>query len=134
MENGRLWIQFQRFGANFADRWLRWTGARLIEVHLHSNRSGGTLKRPLKGGSRLIEVTATAGLTVLILIKTAKKTYSTGPFCNGQLSIHTCCVLHKMTCAGLSFVLYKETNFRQIKTSHFWYRRHLFHYYKNLQT
>ena len=64
MESGRLWIQFQRFGANFADRWPRWTGARLIEVHLHSKSFGGTLKWPLKGGSRLIEVTATAGLTV----------------------------------------------------------------------
>ena len=31
-----------------------------------------------------------------------------------------------MTCAGLSFVQYKETNFPQIKTSHFWYRRHKF--------
>ena len=65
MESGRLRIQFQRFGANFADRWPRWTGARLIEVHLHSKSFGGTLKWPLKGGSRLIEVTATAGLTVL---------------------------------------------------------------------
>ena len=65
MESGRL--QFQRFGANFADRWPRWTGARLIEVHLHSKSFGGTLKWPLKGGSRLIEVTATAGLTVLLL-------------------------------------------------------------------
>ena len=64
MESGRLRIQFQRFGANFADRWPRWTGARLIEVHLHSKSFGGTLKWPLKGGSRLIEVTATAGLTV----------------------------------------------------------------------
>ena len=64
MESGRLWIQFQRFGANFADHWPRWTGARLIEVHLHSKSFGGTLKWPLKGGSRLIEVTATAGLTV----------------------------------------------------------------------
>ena len=65
MERGRLRIQFQRFGANFADRWPRWTGARLIEVHLHSKSFGGTLKWPLKGGSRLIEVTATAGLTVI---------------------------------------------------------------------
>ena len=65
MESGRLRIQFQRFGANFADRWPRWTGARLIEVHLHSKLFRGTLKWPLKGGSRLIEVTATAGLTVL---------------------------------------------------------------------
>ena len=64
MESGRLRIQFQRFGANFADRWPRWTGARLIEVLLHSKSFGGTLKWPLKGGSRLIEVTATAGLTV----------------------------------------------------------------------
>ena len=64
MESGRLRIQFQRFGANFADRWPRWTGARLIEVHLHSKSSGGTLKWLLKGGSRLIEVTATPGLTV----------------------------------------------------------------------
>ena len=64
MESGRLRIQFQRFWANFADRWPRWTGARLIEVHLHSKSFGGTLKWPLKGGSRLIEVTATAGLTV----------------------------------------------------------------------
>ena len=53
-----------------------------------------------------------------------KKTYETDPFCNGQLSINTCCVLHKMTCAGLSFVQYRETNFPQIKTCHFWYRRH----------
>ena len=64
MESGRLRIHFQRFGANFADRWPRWTGARLKEVHLHSKSFGGTLKWPLKGGSRLIEVTATAGLTV----------------------------------------------------------------------
>ena len=67
MESGRLRIQFQRFGANFADRWPRCTGARLIEVHLHSESFGGTLKWPLKGGSRLIEVTATAGLTVLTM-------------------------------------------------------------------
>ena len=59
-----LRIQFQRFGAIFADRWPRWTGARLIEVHLHSKAFRGTLKWPLKGGSRLIQVTATAGLTV----------------------------------------------------------------------
>ena len=65
MESGRLRIQFQRFGANFAHRWPRWTGARLIEVHLHSKSFGGTLKWPLKGGSRLIEVIATAGLTVV---------------------------------------------------------------------
>ena len=70
-------------------------------------------------------------LNILILIKTAKKSYS---YCNGQLSIHICCVLHKMTCAGLSFVQYKETNFRQIKTSHFWYRRHLFDPIITLQT
>ena len=69
MESGRLRIQFQRFGANFADRWPRWTGARLIEVHLHSKSFGGTLKWPLKGGSRLIEVTATAGLTVVFFSK-----------------------------------------------------------------
>ena len=62
----RLWIQFQRFGANFPDRWPRWTGAHLIEVQLHSKSFGGTLKWPLKGGSRLIEVTATAGLTVYV--------------------------------------------------------------------
>ena len=67
MESGRLWIQFQRFGENLADRWPHWTGARLIEVHLHSKSFGGTLKWPLKGGSRLIEVTATAGLTVALL-------------------------------------------------------------------
>ena len=72
-------------------------------------------------------------LNILILIKTAKK-YSMGPFCNGQLSIHTCCVLHKMTCTGLSIVQYKETNFLQIKTSHFWYRRHLFDPINTLQT
>ena len=41
MESGRLRIQFQCFGANFADRWPRWTGARLIEVHLHSKSFGG---------------------------------------------------------------------------------------------
>ena len=60
-----LRIQFQRFGSNFANRWPRWTDARLIEVHLHSKSFGGTLKWPLKGGSRLIQVTATAGLTVV---------------------------------------------------------------------
>ena len=75
METGRLRVQFQRFGANFADRWPRWTGARLIEVHLHSNSFGGTLKWPLKGGSRLIEVTATAGLTVMCLIPCGKDSY-----------------------------------------------------------
>ena len=61
---GRLRIQFQRLGANFADCWPRWTGARLKEVHLHSKPFGGTLKWPLKGGSCLIDVTTTAGLTV----------------------------------------------------------------------
>ena len=64
MESGRYGLQFQRFGANFGDRWPRWTGARLIEVHLHSKSFGRTLKWPLKGGSCLIQVTATAGLTV----------------------------------------------------------------------
>ena len=62
-----LRIQFQHFGANFADRWPRWTGARLIEVLLHSKSFGGALKWPLKGGSRLIQVTATAGLTVVMI-------------------------------------------------------------------
>ena len=62
--------------------------------------------------------------------KNGKKTYSTGPFCNGQLSIHTCCVLHKMTRAGLSFVQYKETNFRQnksflVQTSFIWSYKYL---------
>ena len=41
------------------------TAGRVGEVHLHSKSFGGTLKWPFKGGSRLIEVTATAGLTVL---------------------------------------------------------------------
>ena len=41
IEIGRLRIQFQRFGANFADRWPRWTGARLIKVRLHSKSFGG---------------------------------------------------------------------------------------------
>ena len=41
IEIGRLRTQFQRFGANFADRWPRWTGARLIKVHLHSKSFGG---------------------------------------------------------------------------------------------
>ena len=35
------------FGANFADRWPRWTGARLIKVHLHSKSFGGG------GGSKM---------------------------------------------------------------------------------
>ena len=41
-------------------------GARLIKVHLHSKAlgGGGALKWPLKGGSRLIEVATTVGLTV----------------------------------------------------------------------
>ena len=43
MESGRLRTQFQRFGANFVDRWPRWTGARLIEVHLHAKSFGGGL-------------------------------------------------------------------------------------------
>ena len=64
IEIGRLRTQFQCFGANFAGRWPRWTGARLIKVHLHSKSFGGALKWPLKGGSRLIEEAATAGLTV----------------------------------------------------------------------
>ena len=66
IEIGRLRTQFQCFGAKFADRWPRWTGAHLIKVHLHSQLlgGGGALKWPLKGGSRLIEVAATAGLTV----------------------------------------------------------------------
>ena len=55
IEIGRLKTQFQCLGANFANRWPPWTGARLIK---------GALKWPLQGGSRLIEVAATAGLTV----------------------------------------------------------------------
>ena len=42
IEIGRLKTQFQCLGANFADRWPRWTGARLIKVHLHSKSSGGS--------------------------------------------------------------------------------------------
>ena len=41
IEIGRLRTQFQCFGANFADRWPHWTGARLIKVHLHSKSFGG---------------------------------------------------------------------------------------------
>ena len=67
IEIGRLRTQFQCFGANFADRWPRWTGARLIKVHLHSKLLGEALKWPLNGGPRLIEVAATAGLTVFDL-------------------------------------------------------------------
>ena len=52
------------FGGNFADHWPCWTAARLIKVHLYSKSYEGALKWPLKGGSRLIEVAATAGLTV----------------------------------------------------------------------
>ena len=66
IEIGRLRTQFQCFGANFADRWPRWTGARLIKVHWGGLGGGGGLKWPLKGGSRLIEVAATAGLTVIL--------------------------------------------------------------------
>ena len=64
LTNGRLRTHFQRFGANFVDRWPCWTGARLIKVDLHSKSFGGALNWPLMGGSRLIEVAATAGLTV----------------------------------------------------------------------
>ena len=74
MESGRLRTQFQRFWANFADRWPRWTGACLIEVHLHAKSFGGTLKWPLKGGSRLIEVTTTAGFNCIAMgLKVSKK-------------------------------------------------------------
>ena len=66
IEIGRLKAQFQCLRANFADRWLRWTGARLIKVHLYSKSFGGALKWPLKGGSHLIEVAATAVLTVFL--------------------------------------------------------------------
>ena len=68
IEIGRFKTQFQCLGANFADRWPRWTGARLIKVHLHTKSFGGwgALKWPHQGGSRLIEVAATAGLTVPI--------------------------------------------------------------------
>ena len=63
IEIDRLRTQFKHFGANFADRWPRWTGARLIKVHLHSKSFGVG-----GGGSRLIQVAATAGLTVIILV------------------------------------------------------------------
>ena len=67
---------------NFADRWPRWTGARLIKVHLHSKSfGGGVLKWPLKRGSRLIEVAATAGLTVS-LIREKKKQVANFLFSN----------------------------------------------------
>ena len=62
MESGCLRIQFQCFGANFAYRLDRCTlnrGAFALKI------VRGTLKWRLKGGSRLIEVTPTAGLTVL---------------------------------------------------------------------
>ena len=67
IEIGRLRTQFQCFWANSADRWPRRTGARLIKVQLHSKSFGGALNWPLTGGSRLIEVAATAGLTVCLL-------------------------------------------------------------------
>ena len=41
LTNGCLRTHFHRFGANFVDRWPRWTGARLIKVHLHSKSFGG---------------------------------------------------------------------------------------------
>ena len=66
IEIGHLRTQFQRFWANLADPWPHWTGARLIKVHLHSKSfgGGGGGGGALQGGSRLIEVAATAGLTV----------------------------------------------------------------------
>ena len=76
--------QVQCFGANFADRWPRWTGARLIKVHLDSKSFGGAPKWPLKGGSRLIEVAATAGLTVH---KFACFHLSTLGICNANLNL-----------------------------------------------
>ena len=50
IEIGRLRTQFQCFGANFADRWPRWTGARLIKVHLHSKSFGGLYNGRLREG------------------------------------------------------------------------------------
>ena len=50
---------------------MRWTGACLIEVHLHSKSFGGDSEMAAKGGSGLIEVAATAGLTILWLVKRA---------------------------------------------------------------
>ena len=64
IEIGRLKTQYQCLGANLAHRWPSWTGAHLLKVHLHSKSFGGALKRPFKAGSCLIEVAATAGLTV----------------------------------------------------------------------
>ena len=70
IEIGRLKTQFQCLGANFADRW---PPGRVGQVTLNKGAfafifvlggGGGALKWPLKGGSRLIQVAATTGLTV----------------------------------------------------------------------
>ena len=89
IEIGRLRTQFQCFGANFADRWPSWTGAHLIKVHLHSKSFGGALKWPLKGGSRLIQVAATAGLTVVLLMITENISLIKEPQLKSHLTIHT---------------------------------------------
>ena len=62
------------FGGEFRRPLAALDRCTLIKVRLHSKSFGGwgggwggALKWPLKGGSRLIEVAATAGLTVLYI-------------------------------------------------------------------
>ena len=75
IESGRFRTQFQCLGANFVDRWPRWTGAlykgafAFKIVRGGGGGGGGALKWPLNGGSRLIQVAATARLTVQNFVK-----------------------------------------------------------------
>ena len=65
IEIGRLRTQFQYFGANFAKPLAALDRCTLNKGAFAFKFVQGALKWPLKGGSRLIEVAATAGLTVI---------------------------------------------------------------------
>ena len=70
------WPFMNRFGTKFVSRWSRLRGACLIEVHLHEKSFGGNVKWPFKTGTRLIQVAASTGGTVLYgcPMKDVKKT------------------------------------------------------------
>ena len=66
IEIGRLRTQFQRFWGEFRRPLAALDRCTLNKGAFAFKNVRGALKWPLKGGARLIEVAATAGLTVLI--------------------------------------------------------------------
>ena len=79
-EIGRFRTQFQCLGAYFRRPLAALDRCTLIKGAFAFKIVRGALKWPLKGGSRLIEVAATAGLTVHLSTEEAAKSMMLEPF------------------------------------------------------